>query len=286
MAARIFWPTTAQLSRSPLHNCKQSASRAGGRECPGLRLVVDATLVTCHSDKELASATFKGGFGYHPLTVWLDTTNEALAAVLLTGKAGSNTTADHVAVTDLALAQIPDEHRHGTPILVSADGAGATKDWLSHLRAQRESGVDLRFSVGFTMTDKVQTAILGLPEPAWTQAINADGSAREGADVAELTGLLPHLTAAAWPAGMRVLVRRERPHPGAQLTCTDHDGWRFGDLRDRHGDRAARAAGSPAPGARPGRGPDPLREADRAEPPAVAGVRDQPGVAGTDPDGG
>ncbi len=91
------------------------ASRAGGRECPGLRLVVDATLVTCHSDKELASATFKGGFGYHPLTVWLDTTNEALAAVLRTGKAGSNTTADHVAVTDLALAQIPDEHRHGTP---------------------------------------------------------------------------------------------------------------------------------------------------------------------------
>ena len=27
-------------------------SRAGGRDWPGLRLVVDATLVTCHSDKE------------------------------------------------------------------------------------------------------------------------------------------------------------------------------------------------------------------------------------------
>ncbi len=202
-------------------------SPAGGRQWPGLRLVVDATLVTCHSDKELASPTFKVGFGYHPLTVWLDNTNEALAAVLRTGRAGSNTTADHIAVTDLALAQIPDAHRHGTPILISADGAGATKDWLAHLRAQRAHGVDLRFSVGFTMTEKVQAAILALPELAWTPAINADGSLREGADVAELTGLLPHLTAAGWPAGIRVLVRRERPHPGAQLTFTDHDGWRF-----------------------------------------------------------
>lgn len=130
-------------------------------------------------------------------------------------------------MTDLALTQIPDAYRHGTPILISADGAGATKDWLRHLRPQREQGVDLRFSVGFTMTDKVQTAIRALPVQAWTPAINSDGSLREGAAVAELTGLLPHLTAAGWPAGMRVIVRRERPHPGAQLTFTDHDGWRF-----------------------------------------------------------
>lgn len=202
-------------------------SQAGGRPWPGLRLVVDATLVTCHSDKELASPTFKGGFGYHPLTVWLDNTNEALAAVQRTGRAGSNTTADHITVTDLALAQIPDEHRHGTPILISADGAGATKEWLTHLRAHREKGVDLRFSVGFTMTEAVQQAIRSLPAAAWTPAIEADGSLREGADVAELTGLLPQLTGAGWPAGMRVIVRRERPHPGAQLRFTDHDGWRF-----------------------------------------------------------
>ena len=158
-------------------------SRAGGRDWPGLRLIVDATLVTCHSETELASPTFKGGFGYHPMTVWLDNTNEALAAVLRTGRAGSNTTADHITVTDLALAQIPDEHRHGTPILISADGAGATKDWLTHLRAQRELGVDLRFSVGFTMTEKVQQAIRALPELAWTAAVEADGSLREGAHI-------------------------------------------------------------------------------------------------------
>jgi Transposase DDE domain group 1 len=133
----------------------------------------------------------------------------------------------HIAVTDLALAQIPDAYRHGVPILVSTDGAGATQAWLAHLRAQRETGVDLEFSVGFTMTATVQAAILALPKMAWTPAINADGSLRDGADVAELTGMLGDLTTAGWPSGMRVIVRRERPHPGAQLRFTDHDGWRF-----------------------------------------------------------
>jgi hypothetical protein len=201
--------------------------RAGGRTWPGLRIMFDATLVTAHSDKELAAANFKGGYGFHPLTAWLDNTGEALAAVLRPGNAGSNTASDHIAVTDLALAQIPDQYRHGVPILVSADGAGATRAWLQHLRAQRQTGVDLEFSVGFTMTATVQAAILALPSNAWVQAINADGSLRDGADVAELSGMLGDLTAAGWPAGMRVIVRRERPHPGAQLSFTDHDGWRF-----------------------------------------------------------
>jgi hypothetical protein len=201
--------------------------RAGGRIWPGLRIMLDATLVTAHSEKEFAAATFKGGWGFHPLTAWLDNTGEALAAVLRPGNAGSNTAADHIAVTDLALAQLPDTHRHGVPILVSADGAGATRAWLAHLRAQRATGVDLEFTVGFTMTSTVQAAILALPKQAWTPAINADGSLREGADVAELTGVLGDLTAAGWPAGMRVIVRRERPHPGAQLSFTDVDGWRF-----------------------------------------------------------
>jgi hypothetical protein len=78
---------------------------------------------------------------------------------------------------------------------------------------REERGLDVSFSVGFTMTATVQRAILDLPEPAWTPAVDADGSLREGADVAELTGLLPDPVAAGWPEGMRVIVRRERPHP-------------------------------------------------------------------------
>jgi len=204
------------------------ASTAGGRQWPGLVLDVDATLVECHSAKELAAPNFKGGFGFHPVLVWLDNTNEALAGLLRAGNAGANTAADHVRVLDLALAQIPDDHRYGTPILIRADGAGCSKAWLAHVRSLRdEQGLEVQFSVGFTMTERVQDAILALPECAWTPAIDADGSVREGANVAELTGMLPDLTAAGWPDQMRVIVRRERPHPGAQLTFSDRHGYRF-----------------------------------------------------------
>ena len=42
--------------------------------------------------------------------------------------------------------------------------------------------------------------------------------------MAELTG---HVALDAWPQGSRLIVRRERPHPGAQLSFTDVDGHRF-----------------------------------------------------------
>ena len=217
----------AWLARAELDRALMTVS-AGGRPWPGLVLDVDATIVQVHSEKEQASATFKGSFGYHPLLVFLDNTGEALAGVLRPGNAGANTATDHITVTDLALAQLPDADRHGTPILFRADGAGCSRAWLAHLRVLRDQrGLDVEFSVGFTMTAAVQDAILALPPIAWTAAVEADGSLRDGADVAELTGLLPDLAAAGWPTGMRVIVRRERPHPGAQLTFTDIDGYRF-----------------------------------------------------------
>jgi hypothetical protein len=225
-AARAVARERAWLARADLGRDLPTVS-AGGRAWAGIVLDVDATVVVTHSKKESAAATFKGSFGYHPLLVFCDNTNEALAGVLRAGNAGSNTAADHVTVTDLALAQIPDAVRHGTPILVRADGAGASRAWLAHLRGLRERAMDVEFSVGFPMTEVVQAAILALPARAWTPAVEADGTVRVGADVAELTGLLPDLAAAGWPQGMRVIVRRERPHPGAQLTFTDLDGWRF-----------------------------------------------------------
>ena len=207
-----------------------------GVAVPGLVIDLDASLVTCHSEKEQAAATFKHGFGYHPLLAWLDNTEEALAGMLRPGNAGSNTAADHIQVTDEAIAQIPDADRHGGPILVRSDGAGATKQWLNHLRGLRDQkGLQVSFSVGFTVTNQVKDAIGVLPETAWTVAVNADGQPRPVdesglpiASVAELTELLPGLAAAGWPGGMRVLVRRERPHPGADLSLMEaHDGWRY-----------------------------------------------------------
>ncbi|MEV8328859.1 IS1380 family transposase [Kitasatospora sp. NPDC056731] len=196
------------------------ASHAGGRELPGLVLDIDATLVTCHSEKEQAAATYKRGFGYHPMLCFLDNTGEALAGLLRPGNAGANTAADHITVIDAALAQIPDAHRHGAPVLVRADSAGSAKAFLAHLRALRQRGIQTTFSVGHAVTEQVRKAIRVLPDKVWHPALEQDGTLRVGAEVAELTGLVD-LT--GYPDGTRIIVRRERPHPGAQLSLFDQD---------------------------------------------------------------
>jgi Transposase DDE domain group 1 len=208
----------------------------GGRAQPGLVIDIDATLVTCHSEKEGTAATYKHGYGYHPMLAWLDNTGEALAGVLRPGNATANDAADHARVLEDALAQIPDSDRYGSPILIRADSAGGTRGFLSYLRRLRDSrGLDVSFSVGFKVTNAVAEAIRRLPETAWLVAVDADGTPRAVdetglpvAQVAELTGLLADPVRSGWPAGMRVVVRRERPHPGAQISVFEaHDGWRY-----------------------------------------------------------
>ncbi|MFF5676422.1 IS1380 family transposase [Streptomyces hygroscopicus] len=196
------------------------AARAGGRDLPGLVLDLDATLVTCHSEKEQAAATYKRGFGYHPLLCFLDNTGEALAGVLRPGNAGANTAADHITVLDQALAQIPDTHRHGAPVLIRADSAGGAKAFLHHIRTLHSRGIITYFSVGYAVTEPVRRAIRALPEQVWHPALEQDGTLRESAEVAELTGMID---LAGYPDGTRVIVRRERPHPGAQLSLFDLD---------------------------------------------------------------
>jgi hypothetical protein len=189
---------------------------AGGR--PGsITLNIDATLVTAHSEKELAAGNYKHGYGFHPLCCYLDETGEALAAILRPGNAGSNTAADHFEVLGLALDQLPagDLDRE---IVVRADIGGATHAFTADCRE-----ANIRFSVGYELGESVRRAILDLPETAWVQAINADGEDRDGAWVAELT---EQLDLSAWPHGSRLIVRRERPHPGAQFQIFDEHGYR------------------------------------------------------------
>ena len=193
---------------------------AAGRAIPGLVLDIDASIVICHSEKQNATGTWKKTFGYHPIFCFLDNTGEALSGILRPGRAGSNTAADHIEVLDLALAQIPDAHRHGAAILVRADTAGYTHAFLAHIRALRGQGVDVLFSVGAPIDEPIRQAITALPANAWCPAIEADGQVRDGAEVAELTGLL-YGYGANLPTGTRFLVRRERPHPGAQLSLFD-----------------------------------------------------------------
>jgi len=176
----------------------------------------DATLITAHSDKQQAAGNYKGGFGFHPLLVTCG--RETLAGVLRPGNAGANTAADHIDVLELALEALP-ASALGGDILARADGAGASHDFADACRETR-----VRFSLGYTIRETVRDAILSLKEPAWKPALNQDGRQREGAWVAELTA---NVDVSAWPQGTRLICRRERPHPGAQLSFTDVDGHRF-----------------------------------------------------------
>ncbi len=223
--ARALARDRAWLARGELTGAELPASRAAGRLINKIVIDLDATLVTAHSPKEGAAGTFKGGFGYHPLGAWLDNTGEALAALLRPGNAGSNTAADHVLVLDRAVTQLPERWRH-KPILVRTDGAGASHALIGDITRR-----GWEFTVGFAVTDPVRTAITLVPAWAWQIACNADGDLREHADVVELTGLLDPAFLAPWQAdcpGARVLLRRERPHPGAQLDAfEERDGYRY-----------------------------------------------------------
>jgi len=193
---------------------------------------IDATLITAHSDKQGAAGTYKGGFGFHPLLAFLDGSREALAGILRPGNAGANTASDHIDLVRLALEQLPGEIVTDAEIVVRTDSAGATHEFTDDL-----ADANIRFLLGYDLTETVRTAILALPERAWRPAIRQDGEPREGAWVAELTS---GLQLGCWPAGTRVIVRRERPHPGAQLSFTDHDGHRFlATLTDLAGDPVA-----------------------------------------------
>ena len=192
-----------------------------------LTLDVDATLITAHSEKEKAAGNYKGGYGFHPLQVHLDETREAMGGLLRAGNAGSNTADDHKAVLDLALAQIPVEYVERLEILVRADSAGATHGLIDYCRDG-----DMRFSVGYELTEPVRAAILETPADAWVAALDQDGSERQNGEVCEITD---EVDLSAWPERCRLIVRRERPHPGAQLSFTDHDGYRFqAILTDQH----------------------------------------------------
>jgi Transposase DDE domain group 1 len=184
-----------------------------------LRIDVDATLVTAHSEKEKAAGNYKGGYGFHPMQAYLDETREALGGVLRPGNAGSNTAEDHKLVVDRALAQIPAEYIESLEILVRADSAGATHGFVDYCREG-----NMRFSVGYELTEQVRTAILQIPEEAWIPALDQDGTTRKNGEVCEITDMVD---LSSWPEGTRLIIRRERPHPGAQLSFTDHDGYRF-----------------------------------------------------------
>ena len=167
------------------------------------------------------------------------------------GSAGSNTTADHLQVLGDAIAALPPKHRRR--LMVTADGAGASHGLITRLdQLAARPGYQLTYSVGWELGGRERAAIRLVPEQAWQIAIDQRGEVRERrasgacadrccaharcwveeAHVTELTGLLREGPGGdqldGWPAPMRVFARRERPHPGAQLSLFEtQDGWRY-----------------------------------------------------------
>ena len=184
----------------------------------------DATLVTSHSEKQDSAATYKKGFGFHPLGAWCDTTGEPLGAMLRPGNAGSNDADDHLELLDQVIGSLPVEYQVGHQpgdepglvrhhILVRADSAGATHDFVSGL-----TEANIEYSIGHPVDAGVREALLSFQEEDWREAVESDGTDRDGAQVAELTDLMD---LSSWGEDARLICRRERPHPGAQLSLFD-----------------------------------------------------------------
>ena len=219
------WRTLEAVDAAALERIADARAAARARawaagEDPGFYVIdFDATLVVAHSDKEGAAPNYKHTFGFHPLLAFLDATGEALGGILRPGNASPNTTADHVELLAMALRQLPVDPAE-VEVIARGDSGALTHGFVNACRA---AGV--RFSIGFDLTEKVRTACLSVPARRWQPAVTADGTdTRDGADVAEITDLLD---LSRWPGGTRAIVRREEPHPGAQLTFSDADGHRF-----------------------------------------------------------
>jgi Transposase DDE domain group 1 len=199
-------------------NTARAAARkvawAAGAAPTEIVIDIDGTLIDAHSDKQDATATYKHGFGFYPIVAYLDETGEALAGLLRKGRAGSNDAADHLTTLDRSLAQLP-VRADEVDMLVRTDTAGATHDFVDGCRAR-----GVQFSVGFPIDQRARDALLLAQEEDWIPAVETDGAARDGAWVIELTALIELPT---WPEGTRVIARRERPHPGAQLSLFDID---------------------------------------------------------------
>ncbi|MGE0305185.1 MAG: IS1380 family transposase [Microbacteriaceae bacterium] len=211
-----------------------AAARAGARERAwaagggpaGDEVIidVDSTIIRTKADKQDAAPTYKRTYGHHPLLAMCAETDEILAGILRPGNAGANTAIDHVMVLADALAQLPAQWRRGHEvgddpsqverrILVRSDSAGASH-WLAEECVDR----NIEFSLGYQIDQRVRDGVMCVPTGCWHPAVDTDGTRRDGAEIVELTDFV---NLDAWPDGTRLIVRREHPHPGAQLSLFD-----------------------------------------------------------------
>ena len=222
-------------AKARAHVWEQLAERPGGfpqleiagRVLEGWTVIdMDATLITARSPKERAAATFKSGFGFHPLGCWCANTGESLAMELRPGNAGSNTAGDHKNGLAAALAQVPAPYRGN--VIVRLDGAGASHGFVEHMMTLEIPGGRLLFTSGWTITETDENDIRKIPEEAWKPGVDQDGHAEDDTHVAEITGLMSR--AGNWPDGLRWIIRRVKPSRRHLKNLTAYEketGWKY-----------------------------------------------------------
>ena len=196
-------------------------------------LDIDASLVQIHSEnKEGTGPNYKGGFGFHPLLCFADATGEALAGMPRPGSAGANTLADHFTVLDAAIAQLPAEiaagHGDGDDVSrvrrgvqVRTDSAGCSTRFAAGCRSR---------NIGFAVVARSNASIhngisrIQHDDSRWQPARRRTGDNALRSHVAEITDLVD---LSAWPAGTRMIVRREHLHQGAQRSLFPSQCYRY-----------------------------------------------------------
>ncbi len=232
-SAPTIWRAVGEVDDGVLEALRRARAEARARVWAGdapaeVVLDVDAALVEVHSEnKESAASHFKGGYGFHPMFCFADHSGEALAGILRPGNTNANSGADQLAVVDMALAQLPAEHRagHGPDdpvedvvhrVVVRTDTAGYVAAFAHALVAR-----NVEFSIGARVNDQVSAAIGAVAADGWRRAVDGNGEVRHRGEVAELDVCIP-----GWPPGTRAICRREKPHPGYQPRLWDTNGFR------------------------------------------------------------
>ena len=209
-------------------------------------LDIDASLVQIHSENKAGTGpNYKGGFGFAPMFCFADATGEALAGLLRPGNAGANNLTDHFTVLDQAIDQLPTEiaagHHDGDDatmvrrsVQVRTDSAGCSTRFAAGCRAR---------NIGFAVVARTNTNIhkgisrIQHDDSRWQPALRRSGDSALRSHVAEITDLVD---LSAWPAGTRLIVRREHLHQGAQRSLFPSSCYRFwGHYTDADGNPVA-----------------------------------------------
>ena len=217
-------------------NLTRPVTEPGESPRPVLVIRLDATLIEAASPKAQAAGTYKGGFGFHPLTGWCANIGDALAVMQRPGNAGSFTAADHLAVLTASFTQVPAGWR--TDVLVSIDGAGASHEVIDHLSALNTApehgrrGRRVEYTIGWPVDERTLSGIDQLRESDWGTAVDTEGDPDPAAQVADLTGILRHGPhgdrLASWPGDMRLIARRTPRPANKPAKLGEHPDWEYG----------------------------------------------------------